>query len=230
MVIFLMSVGVDIKKLFLFLAVIALFTGGITTTVFADDDDDDDDDDKKKSKTLEQHCKKKKGFDKLVCEALFSIQLMLGMVKDDVAQLQTDLETLERNSIVEIMRIDGGRITSISPFEIYFFDGDSLTKDSASDFELASKMVGIDGTIDEVQYKIGKLTGNGNHPVTARIYKNNVEVGSCSLLTSTSSHSSCTMMLNEPVLKSDLLAMTDMTSISERFHVEGKSAFVSITS
>jgi len=62
---------------------------------FADEDGDDDDDDRKKSKTLEQHCAKKKGFDKLVCEAIFSIQIMLGMVKDDVAQLQEDLENIQ---------------------------------------------------------------------------------------------------------------------------------------
>ena len=94
-----MGEGEHVKKLFLFLAIIALFTGGITTTAFADGDDDDDDgdkkNDKKKDKTLEEICAKKKGFHKLICEAIFSIQLMLGMVKDDVAQLQEDVANIE---------------------------------------------------------------------------------------------------------------------------------------
>ena len=89
-----MGVEESIKKLFLFVAVFALFTSGITTSAFADGDDDDDGD-KKKPKTLEEHCAKKKGFDKLICEAIFLIQDMLGMVKDDVTILQDEVEELQ---------------------------------------------------------------------------------------------------------------------------------------
>jgi len=130
-------------------------------------------------------------------------------------------------SQIEIMRIDGGRLSTIADTsEVYFLDGEETSKgDDASDFEFASKMVGIDGTIREVQYKIGKSSDAVS--VTAKLYKNNVEIGSCTFSTSTSSHTSCTMTLNEPVVKGDLLAMSDRSS--QRIDVEGKSAFVVIT-
>jgi len=144
-----------------------------------------------------------------------------------IAGHETRITTLEGAQTIEIMRIDGGRVTTIDVNELYFLDGDSLVKNNPSDFELSSKMVGIDGTISEVQYKIGKATANGAS-VTAKLYKNNAQVGSCSLTTSGSSHTSCTMNLSEPVVKSDLLAITDQTSAITRFDVEGKSAFVAI--
>jgi len=129
---------------------------------------------------------------------------------------------------LEIIRIDGGRMTDINTVEVYFLDGDGVTRNNPSDFELASKMVGVDGIISEVQYKIGKSNPSGE-TVTARIYKNNVEVGSCNLVTSTISHSSCTMTLSESVVKDDLIAMSDITSAQFRILVEGKSAFVEIS-
>jgi hypothetical protein len=159
---------------------------------------------------------KKGGGGAIIDEILLAIDALDGRVT-----------TLESN-YVEIMRIDGGRITDVHPLEVYFLDGDGLTKNTSSDFELASKISGVDGTITEVRYKVGKSTSDGNQ-ITARLYKNNVEVGSCNLITSTSSHSSCVMNLNELVLKEDLLAMSDITNAGARIFVEGKSAFVAIT-
>ena len=169
----------------------------------------------------------------LIDELWLAINALDGRVADnesDISGHETRITSLENNpnTLNEIMRIDGGRDTSINLNEVYFLDGDGITKNTASDFELASKMVGIDGTITEVQYKIGKAIRYGDQ-ATARLYKNNIEVGSCNLLTSTSSHTSCTMNMNEPVVKSDLLAMSDVTSASTRIDIEGKSAFVSIT-
>jgi len=86
----------------------------------------------------------------------------------------------------------------------------------------------VDGIISEVQYKIGKSNTSGES-VTARIYKNNVEIGSCNLVTSTTSHSSCIMTLTESVVKDDLLAITDIVNADSSIQVEGKSAFVAIT-
>jgi len=130
-------------------------------------------------------------------------------------------------AVVEIMRIDGGQQSTIADTsEVYFLDGEQRTRDDASDFEFASKMVGIDGIISEVQYKIGK-SDIDVVSVTAKLYKNNVEIGECTFSTSTSSHTSCMMTLNEPVVKGDLLAMSDRSS--QRIDVEGKSAFVVIT-
>ena len=129
-------------------------------------------------------------------------------------------------SQIEIMRIDGGKLSTIAISEVYFLDGEETQKNVASDFEFASKMVGIEGTIREVQYKIGKADIQGVS-VTAKLYKNNEEIGSCDLSTSTSLHSSCTMTLSETVFKGDLLAMSDRSG--ERIGVEGKSAFVAIT-
>jgi len=111
---------------------------------------------------------------------------------------------------------------------VFFLDGHRTSGNSATDFELASKIVGIDGTISEVQYKIGK--SNVATLVTAKLYKNNAEVGSCDLLASTTTHTSCTMTLSEPVVKDDLLGMTDQNSANRRIDVEGKSAFIAIIS
>jgi len=216
----------------------SIFTG---TTAFADDDDDDDrhkDDrdhnDRHKDKTLESECAKKLrnknlNLDGLFCQAIIAIQDMLDMVKAAVEGHETRITALEEGQGKQIMRIDGGRTIDIDVIEVYFLDGDRITKNSAFDFELASKIVGIDGTITEVQYKIGKSLSQ-DASVTAKLYKNNVEVGSCDLLTSTTTHSSCTMTLSEPVVKDDLLAMSDQTSAGSRINVDGKSAFIAIIS
>ena len=208
----------------------SIFTG---TTAFADDDDDRDNDDRKKDKTLEEKCakklrKKNLNLDGLFCQAIIAIQDMLDMVKEIVADHETRITALEEGQGKQIMRIDGGRTIDIDVIEVYFLDGDRITRNSASDFELASKIVGIEGTISEVQYKIGKSSLAAS--VTTKLYKNNVEVGSCDLLASTTTHSSCTMTLSEPVVKDDLLAMTDQTSADSRIDVEGKSVFIAIIS
>jgi len=225
----------------------SIFTG---TTAFADDDDDDDrhkddrdhddrhkddrdHDDRKKDKTLESECAKKLrkenlNLDGLFCQAIIAIQDMLDMVKEIVADHETRITALEEGQGKQIMRIDGGRSIDIDVIEVYFLDGDRINKNPASNFELASKIVGIEGTISEVQYKIGK--SNLAASVTTKLYKNNVEVGSCDLLASTTTHSSCTMTLSEPVVKDDLLAMSDQTSAGSRINVEGKSAFIAIIS
>ncbi len=217
----------------------SIFTG---TTAFADDHDDDDrdnddrdHDDRKKDKTLESECakklrKKNLNLDGLFCQAIIAIQVMLDMVKEIVEDHETRIMALEEGQGKQIMRIDGGRSIDIDVIEVYFLDGDRITKNSASDFELASKIVGIDGTITEVQQKIGKSTSQGAK-VTAKIYKNNMEIGSCSLeISSTITHSSCTMTLSEPVVKDDLLAMSDQTGAGSRINVDGKSAFIAIIS
>jgi len=133
-------------------------------------------------------------------------------------------------AVVEIMRIDGGPLENISFDEVFFLDGEERSNEEAFDFEFASKMVGIDGIISEVQYKIGKAESEGDS-VTVKLYKNNMEIGSCDLITSTSSHSFCIMILNESVVKGDLLAISDQSTgpTSPRLTVEGKSAFVVIT-
>ena len=69
----------------------------------------------------------------------------------------------------QIMRIDGGGIIGVG--ESYFLNGGSLSRN------FASTMVGIDGTISEVQYRIGFATVNGA-TVTAKIFKNGGIVGS----------------------------------------------------
>jgi len=150
------SVGEDIKKLFLFIAVIALFTGGITAPAFADDDDDGD---KKKSKTLEQHCAKKKGFDKLVCEAILSIQIMLGMVKDDVAQLQKDVEDLQRQP-----GSPGDDFTTYSRYSSVdiFPQGFETTSVSCDDGDQATGG-GVHSDIQDIHTVASAPTGS-NHP------------------------------------------------------------------
>jgi len=145
-----------------------------------------------------------------------------------VADHESRITALEEGQAKQIMRIDGGLSTEIDGLEVFFLDGERTSGNSATDFELASKIVGIDGKITEVQYKIGKKTGLVES-VTARIYKNNVLIDSCSLFTHASLHSSCTMTLNESVVKGDLLAMSDQVSEEPRIFVEGKSAFVAIT-
>ena len=91
----------DFNKLLLLLAIAALFTSGMAAIpVYADEDDDggddDDDDNGKNGKTFESECAKKKNFDKIICDIIESIQVMLDMVKADVAQLQADVRTLEQ--------------------------------------------------------------------------------------------------------------------------------------
>jgi len=221
----------------------SIFTG---TTAFADDDDDDDrdnddrdHDDRKKDKTLESECakklrKKNLNLDGLFCQAIIAIQDMLDMVKKIVEGHETRISALEEGQGKQIMRIDGGGAREIDKDEVFFLDGQRTPGNTATDFELASKIVGIEGTISEVQYKIGK--SNVATSVTAKLYKNNVEIGRCSLLEiSTTTHSSCTMILSdEPgvldVEKDDLLGMTDQNSANTRIEVEGKSAFIAIIS
>jgi len=216
----------------------SIFTG---TTAFADDDDDDDrdnhdrdHDDRKKDKTLESECakklrKKNLNLDGLFCQAIIAIQDMLDMVKKIVEDHETRIMALEEGQGKQIMRIDGGSSENIDAAEVFFLDGERTSGNSAIDFELASKIVGVDGTISEAQYKIGNTTSPVTS-VTARIYKNNVEIGSCDLTTNPMSHSSCTMTLSEPVVKSDLLAMSDQNSAGTRINVDGKSAFIAIIS
>ena len=144
----------------------SIFTG---TMAFADDDDDDDRDnddrdhnDRKKDKTLESECakklrKKNLNLDGLFCQAIIAIQVMLDMVKEIVEGHETRITALEEGQGKQIMRIDGGRSIDIDVLEVYFLDGDRINKNPASNFELASKIVGIEGTISEVQYKIVKF-------------------------------------------------------------------------
>jgi len=221
----------------------SIFTG---TMAFADDDDDNDRDnddrdhnDRKKDKTLESECakklrKKNLNLDGLFCQAIIAIQVMLDMVKEIVEGHETRIMALEEGQGKQIMRIDGGSSKDIDATEVFFLDGQRTLGNSAIDFELASKIVGVDGTISEAQYKIGNTTSPVTS-VTARIYKNNVEIGSCNLTTNPMSHSSCTMILsNEPgvldVVKSDLLAMSDQNDAGTRINVDGKSAFIAIIS
>ncbi len=215
----------------------SIFTG---TTAFTDDDDDDDRDnddrdhnDRKKDKTLESECakklrKKNLNLDGLFCQAIIAIQDMLDMVKEIVEGHETRISALEEGQGKQIMRIDGGGAREIDAGEVFFLDGQRTSGNTATDFELASKIVGIDGTITEVQYKIGK--SNVATSVTAKLYKNNAEVGSCELFASMETHSSCTMTLSEPVVKSDLLAMSDQNSAGTRINVDGKSAYIAIIS
>jgi len=218
---------------------VAFLAGSIFTGTMAFADDDGDDDDRKKDKTLESECakklrKKNLNLDGLFCQAIIAIQDMLDMVKDTLVIHETRISALEEGQGKQIMRIDGGTTKEIDVDEVFFLDGQRTSGNSATDFELASKIVGIDGTISEAQYKIGK-SGEAAL-VTAKLYKNNVEVGSCDiLLASTTTHSSCTMILSdEPgvldVEKDDLLAMSDETSADSRIEVDGKSAFIAIIS
>jgi len=222
----------------------SIFTG---TMAFADDDDDDDRDnddrdhnDRKKDKTLESECgkklrKKNLNLDGLFCQAIIAIQDMLDMVKKIVEDHETRIMALEEGQGKQIMRIDGGTSKDIDRDEVFFLDGERTLGNSATDFELASKIVGVDGTISEAQYKIGKSPSHGGVSVTAKLYKNNVEIGSCVLTTNTMLHSSCPMILSdEPgvldVEKDDLLAMSDQNNAGTRINVDGKSAFVAIIS
>jgi len=132
--------------------------------------------------------------------------------------LDTRITALEVSQPIEIMRFEGGGIVGTD--ERHFLNG------GASSIAFASTMVGIDGTISEVQYKIGFATVNGA-TVTAKIFKNGGIVGSCSLVTS-DPDSSCTMNLSEPVVKGDLIAVSDETSNVIRFDVNGKVATVAI--
>ena len=132
--------------------------------------------------------------------------------------LDTRITALEGSQTLEIMRYEGGGIVGTAPG--HFLNGKTLSID------FASRMVGIDGTISEVQYKIGFATVNGA-TVTAKIYKNGGIVGSCNLVTS-DPDSSCTMNLSEPVVKGDLIAISDETSNVIRFDVHGKVATVAI--
>ncbi len=218
---------------------VAFLAGSIFTGTMAFADDDGDDDDRKKDKTLESECakklrKKNLNLDGLFCQAIIAIQDMLDMVKDTLVIHETRISALEEGQGKQIMRIDGGTTKEIDVDEVFFLDGQRTSGNSATDFELASKIVGIDRTIGEAQYKIGK-SGEAAL-VTAKLYKNNVEVGSCDiLLASTTTHSSCTMILSdEPgvldVEKDDLLAMSDETSADSRIEVDGKSAFIAIIS
>jgi len=207
----------------------SIFTG---TMAFADDDDDDD---RHKDKTLESECakklrKKNLNLDGLFCQAIIAIQVMLDMVKEIVADHETRISALEEGQGKQIMRIDGGGAREIDPGEVFFLDGERTPGNTATDFELASKIVGVDGIISEVQYKIGKSNVDVDTLVTAKLYKNNAEVGSCDLSVSTTTHTSCTMTLSEPVVKDDLLAMSDQTDAISRIEVEGKSAFIAIIS
>jgi len=93
--------SVDVKKLFLFLAVISLFSSGMVSTApaFADNDDDDEGDDKKKgkkTKTLESECAKKKpnSFDGLFCVSIFNLQSTIDSFFDIFVELE-DTANLE---------------------------------------------------------------------------------------------------------------------------------------
>jgi len=98
----------DIKKLFLFLAVIALFTGGITTYAFADsnDYDDDDDDDKKYKKNTTKiiHL----GFLQLAAHDFFNMNRCLDPEPEDKLEYPFDNFTFKPDC--EVIDSENGKL------------------------------------------------------------------------------------------------------------------------
>jgi len=93
----------NLKKLFMLLVIVSLFSAGAVASVpvFADDDDEEKHDDNgEQPETLESECAEELDDDDfdlegLICLAIFSIQNMFDMVKADIAKLQSDLVNIE---------------------------------------------------------------------------------------------------------------------------------------
>lgn len=127
-----------------------------------------------------------------------------------------------------LMRFDSGPEQVVYTNTIFFNFGDTQ-----GDFTQSASLVGVDGVITELLYKIGNSnpSHNGNI-ITATVYKNNIQTSlSCSITTGTST--SCVGTGSLTVVKGDLLAVADIVSegnFGNTLGVNGKHAVITIIS
>jgi hypothetical protein len=86
-----------------------------------------------------------------------------------------------------------------------------------------SQVAGVDGVITKAIFVISDVdyTHNADIEIIAKVYKNGVEIGSCSVITSFTEHNSCEISLKENVKATDLISMTDHNVGDDMIFIKG---------
>ena len=113
-----------------------------------------------------------------------------------------DLQSqIDATTSTNVIRFDAGNNQEVNINPLFFIDGDTEGSplNGFLDFRRGATLVGVDGEITELRYDIGP-TGPGA-TITISLWKNNAVIGSCSVVTATTSQS-CVASLSVPVLGS----------------------------
>jgi len=130
----------------------------------------------------------------------------VGGWKEAVADLQSQINAIPTTS-TSVIRFDAGNNQEVNINPLYLKGGSPLN--NPIDFRRGATLAGTDGTITELRYDIGGGGGSGA-TIIASLWKNNAVIGTCSVVTATTSQS-CVASLSEPVLAGDLLAVSDVS-------------------
>jgi len=136
----------------------------------------------------------------------------------------------EPSTSTSVIRFDAGNYQEVNMNPLFFINGNTEgTPNNIGflDFRRGSTLVGLDGEITQLRYDIGPATLNGL-TITVSVWKNNVVIGSCSVITGPSS-TNCVASLNVPVSAGDLVAVSDV-SPSNTVSVSFRHAAVVVTS
>ncbi len=144
----------------------------------------------------------------------FSVVLVLviGIVSAEQAFAPMGGQGGKKVTITEhVIRFDVGNHQTINSSPGFFINGnyEGTPNNGFIDFRRGSTLVGLDGEITELRYDIGAGTLNG-FTTTASLWKNNVVIGSCSVVTTTTP-TSCVVNLSESVSAGDLIAVSHVS-------------------
>jgi len=128
--------------------------------------------------------------------------------------------TNELQTLIHVVRFNAGNEQTINVNPLFFVDGNTEGSplNGFLDFRRGATLVGVDGEITELRYDIGAGVLNG-FTSTVSLWKNNVIIGSCSVVT-TNIATSCVDSLSEPVSAGDLIAVSHVSpagSVSVQF-------------
>jgi len=129
---------------------------------------------------------------------------LLGIAIDN---LQTQIDNLSQTHVI---RFNAGNEQTINVNPLFFVDGNTEGSplNGFLDFRRGATLVGVDGEITELRYDIG--AGPVGFTATVSLWKNNVVIGSCSVVTTTIP-TSCIVSLSEPVSAGDLIAVSHVS-------------------
>jgi len=133
----------------------------------------------------------------------------VGGWKTAVADLQAQINGIPTTS-TSVIRFDAGNNQEVNINPLFFIDGDTEGSplNGFLDFRRGATLVGVDGEITELRYDIGPSAPAAT--ITVSLWKNNAVIGSCSVVTATSSQS-CVANLSVPVSAGDLVAVSDVS-------------------
>jgi len=136
-------------------------------------------------------------------------------------------EEIDPTLIQKIMRFSDGRGGSVSVNGLFINDG---TTYNLQDAEIASSVVGVNGTTTKFHYQTGSAIQNAAFVITATLYKNGQQTNVfCEV---PAFMTSCESTVPLAVLSTDIVGVSDDLTQSDgatSAHVDWRKAFVSIT-